>query len=192
MDTGVVLPACVFVGVHVEEPGTIVQKGGSGTILFGKDPKHPELIPENVFKLFEKAGIKYQWLDDPRPAIWEKYIFIAPFALVTAYSGKTLGEVMTSQQLKGQVKDIMGEVALIAAHEGVDLGDALIEESLEKANGFPYETKTSFQRDYEQKGKPHEADLFGGTILRLGKKHGIPTPATERIYAYIQSRSLLC
>lgn len=187
MDAGIVLPACVFVGVHIKEPGTVSQKGGSGTILFGKDPKHPDFIPANVLEFFDYMDVKYQWADDPRPAIWEKYIFIAPFALVTAYSGKVLGEVMQDQTLRDQVRDIMAEVALVAKHEGVVLRDTIIEESLNKANDFPYETKTSFQRDYEQAGKRNEADLFGGTILRLGKKHGIPTPMTERIYSYIQT-----
>lgn len=183
MSTGLVLPACVFVGVHIEEPGVVAQKGGSGTILFGKDPQNPDVIPENVLEFFDYAGIKYQWIDDPRPAIWEKYIFIAPLALVTAYSGKVLGEVMEDQVLRGQVTDIMREVELIAKYEGVALRDTIVEESLNKASGFPYETKTSFQRDYEQAGKKNEADLFGGTIVRLGKKHGIPTPVAERIYS---------
>lgn len=188
MDAGLVLPACVFVGVHIEEPGVVSQKGGSGTILFGKDPKHPGIVPENVLEFLNYVGIKHQWIDDPRPAIWEKYIFIAPFALVTAYSGKVLGNVIQDQALREQVRDIMREVALIAEHEGVVLRDTIVEESLDKANDFPYETKTSFQRDYEKAGKKNEADLFGGTILRLGKKHGISTPVTERIYSYIQSR----
>ncbi len=186
MDGGLVFPACVFVGVHIKAPGVVSQKGGSGTILFGQDPKRPDFIPVNVLEFFDYAGIKHQWIDDPRPAIWEKYIFIAPFALVTAYSGKVLGEVMQDHALKDQVRDIMEEVALIARHEEVALRDTIIEESLNKANDFPYDTKTSFQRDYEQAGKRNEADLFGGTIVRLGKKHGIPTPATARIYSYIQ------
>ena len=187
MSTGLVLPACVLVGVHIEEPGVVSQKGGSGTILFGKDPQSADVMPANVLEFFDHVGIKYQWIDDPYPAIWEKYIFIAPFALVTASSGKVLGEVMEDMILRDQVRDIMQEVALIAKLEGVALRDTIVEESLNKANDFPYETKTSFQRDYEQAGKRNEADLFGGTILRLGKKHSISTPVTERIYSHIRS-----
>jgi ketopantoate reductase len=38
----------------------------------------------------------------------------------------------------------------------------------------------------EQKSKKNEGDLFGGTIIRLGKKHNIPTPTVERFYQKIQ------
>ncbi|HPS58894.1 MAG TPA: hypothetical protein PK514_12380 [Spirochaetota bacterium] len=38
-------------------------------------------------------------------------------------------------------------------------------------------------RDYEVMDKPDEQDLFGGTILRLGKELGIATPAADFIYA---------
>ncbi|RKX84824.1 MAG: hypothetical protein DRP57_05105, partial [Spirochaetes bacterium] len=43
-------------------------------------------------------------------------------------------------------------------------------------------TKTSYQRDMEIPGKQNEGELFGGTILRLGKELGIRTPVTASLY----------
>jgi 2-dehydropantoate 2-reductase len=53
---------------------------------------------------------------------------------------------------------------------------------------FPYETKTSFQRDIESKGKVNEGDLFGGTIIRYGDALGVQTPTTKMIYRRLLNR----
>ena len=58
----------------------------------------------------------------------------------------------------------------------------MIKNSIEKARSFPYETKTSFQRDFENPKKKNEMDLFGGTIIRFGKEYGIDTKYTEKYY----------
>ncbi len=188
LDNGVVLPACVFVGTHIEKPGIINQNGGDGIILFGRDPKFPGFIPEDVMDFFKSMRINYKWNDDPFPAIWEKYIFIASFGLVTVYTGKTLGEIMKEKESKDLVREVITEIGLIAKKKGIRLPENIIEESINKANNFPYETKTSYQRDVEAKGNVNEGDLYGGTIIRLGECIGIPTPVTESIYYRIQQR----
>lgn len=188
LNTGIVLPACVFVGTHIEKPGVIRQNGGDGRILFGKDPRHKTFDPDNVIRFFNDMGINYQWNDDPFPAIWSKYIFIASFGLVSAHTGQCLGEIMGDTHSKENVRKIMQEIFSIAREKGIELSPDIIEESLNKANGFPYETKTSYQRDIENKGRINEGALYGGTIIAEGKALGIPTPVTSSIYTEIQNR----
>lgn len=182
---GIVLPACVYVGTHLERPGVVTQRGVEGVILTGKDPQYVEYVPEAVLQFLTYAGINYKWYDNPDTPIWEKFVFIAAFGLVTAAYGKTLGEVMADSGLKVIVNGIMNEICLIAEKAGVVLSETIVPDSLNKANNFPFEAKTSFQRDVEQKGKRHEGDLFGGTIVRMGKMYGVPTPVTEDVYRLI-------
>ena len=186
--SGIVLPACVFVGTHIKNPGVIQQNGGDGRILFGKDPLHPAYHPDNVFNAFNDLGINYQWNENPFPDIWSKYIFIASFGLVTVHSGKCLGEIMEDSAAKRRVSEIMQEIYCIAKGKGIDLPPGIIEESINKANNFPYDTKTSYQRDVETKVNINEGDLYGGTIIKEGKALGIPTPVTTSIYTEIQNR----
>lgn len=135
------------------------------------------------------VGINFEWADDPFPAIWEKYMFIAAFGLISAQSGKTLGEIMADTQLKNQIKSIMTEIFLISKQKGIGLPDDIIERSIAKADNFPFETKTSYQRDIEQKGSINEGDLYGGFITRQGQALGVPTPATQTVYAQIQQKT---
>jgi len=188
---GRVLPACVYVGTHIEKPGVVVQSGGACTILFGPQPGGPDdrFDPTPITSLFEHAGIKYEWDNDPYPAIWSKFIFIAAFGLVGAARDKTLDEITTSVELSESVRRIMEEIDRLARASGVSLSPTIVQESYAKASGFPPGTKTSFQRDIERPGKPDERDLFGGTVLRLGAEYGLSVPETERVYQALRDRN---
>jgi 2-dehydropantoate 2-reductase len=70
---------------------------------------------------------------------------------------------------------------------GISLDERIIEASVKKAENFPYETKTSYQRDVEKGGR-NEGDLFGGAIVRLGQELGVATPVTEKLYSDIEAR----
>ena len=188
LDTGIVLPACVYVGTHIQSPGVIYQSGGDGSILFGKDPRFPEFRPDGLIRFFEQIGFVFQWNDDPFPAIWTKFIFIAAYGLATVYTGKSLGEILADAEAARLTRDIMQEIKAIADQKNICLPDNIIEEAMGKANSFPYETKTSYQRDVETKGRLNEGDLFGGTIIREGAALGVPTPVTESVYSEIQAR----
>jgi len=174
-----ILPSCLYLGTHIETPGIIFQKGGSCQISVGKDPMHPEFYPDKLIKLFKKAGILIEYFDDVNIEIWTKYIFIASFALVTATYNKTIGEVAKDEMLGIIVKNIMQEIALVANALKIALPPDIIETSFSKANQFPFETKTSFQRDVESKGRQSEWDLFGGTVIRYAEKYNLPANNTK-------------
>jgi 2-dehydropantoate 2-reductase len=184
--TGIILPACVYVSAHIEEPGVVVHIGKPGKIIFGKDPDHPDCIPHEIFRVFEKSSIDYEWKDDANPAIWEKYIFIASFGLISARYNRTLGEILEEPSLKEEVIGIMNEVYSIALKRNIRLPDGIVDLSLKKAAMFPRDTQTSLQRDIQQKKGKSELELFGGTIIDFGKRLGISTPTTKKIYLELE------
>ena len=179
---GYILPACLYLGTHIESPGIIFQKGGSGQISIGKDPLNPAFYPERLLDLFKNAGVLIEYFEDVNVEIWEKYIFIASYALVTATYNKTIGEVAKDNNLGILVKNIMREIELIAKALKIQLPSDIVETSFSKANQFPLETKTSFQRDVEVKGRQSEWDLFGGTVLRYADRLNIPADNTKETF----------
>jgi 2-dehydropantoate 2-reductase len=183
---GHVFPACVYVFSSIEKPGTVIQKGTAGRIVFGKDPDRPDMVPQHVIDLFSYAGIRSKWVENISQEIWKKYLLIAPFALVTGCYGVTFGEIMEKQELQEMTRHVMEELIAIAKFEGVDFQDTIISDTLENARKLPYESKTSYQRDLEHKGKKNEGDLFGDTIIRLGKRYEVKTPITTELYTHIQ------
>ena len=178
---GYVLPSCLYLGTHIESPGVIFQMGGNGQIFMGKDPKYPDYYPGEMVDLFRKAGIPVEFSGNVHVEIWQKYIFIGAFALVTATFRKTIGEVAHDDEFATLVKNIMQEMASIAKALGIPLSPDVVETSFMKAHQFPFETKTSFQRDVETKGRQSEWDLLGGTVIRYGEKLGIPVNNTKMV-----------
>jgi len=182
LQKAIVSPACVYVSSSIKKPGTIRQKGAEGHIIFGKDPKHLGYNYKYLIEFFNEMGVSNAWYDNPYPAIWEKYIFITAFSLMTAYSGKTIGAVLADDKLKRMTENIMEEVVLLGKTKNIDFKQDVVEKTLQKAKDFPYETKTSFQRDYEKGNTRNEGDIFGGILIRLAKENNISVPTITDVY----------
>lgn len=189
IQTGTVLPACVYVGTHIASPGVIQQSGGDGKILLGNDPQKLNFSPQMVIDFFEAVGIDYRWQEDPFPDIWGKYLFITAFGMVSVYKNQSVGQIMDDDESRSLLKSIVQEIFSIATSKGVQLNEDIVQQTIAKGTRFPFETKTSYQRDVEHKGRLNEGDIYGETIIRLGKSLGVPTPVTQRIHQQITYRS---
>jgi 2-dehydropantoate 2-reductase len=183
---GIVLPACVYVASHIKEKGVVEHKGKPGLIVFGKDPAFPQYVPEEVIGVFRKAGIQHQYQEDAFPDIWAKFVFIASFGLMTARYNQPIGKVNEEEELKERALSIMKEIVTIAGLKGVVLPSDIIDQTFEKASGFPYHTPTSLQLDIHSGKSDNELELFAGAILKHGEEVKLPTPETRRVYEEIK------
>jgi 2-dehydropantoate 2-reductase len=186
--TAIVLPSCVYIGTHIESPGVISQNGGNGKILIGCDPLYPDFYPESLLTVLKESKIDFSWEDNVQVSIWSKFMFIAAYGLVTATYEKTLGEILEDSELSQTTKSIMTEIKQIANRLNVPLNPDIAETSFLKGKQFPFDAKTSFQRDIELKGKINEADIFGGTIIRFGEEFGINVSNTKKIQEKLMSK----
>lgn len=182
---GIVLPAAIYISSAITQPGSVGHKGGPGNIVLGREPGDLHYDPTPLLALLKRAEIPVEWFEDPLPAVWTKFLFIASFGLTTGVSGKPLGGVVADPELAARTQDIQREIVAIARAKGIALPEDAAVAAFEKGKVFPPETTTSYQRDLEKPGAPNEGDLFGGTIIRLGKELNVPTPATEKVYAEI-------
>ena len=187
--TGIVLPSCVYIISYIESPGKVVHKNPSCIIHTGNEPLSDEAVRNrttDILKKFDEAGISYKRHDDPFPEIWRKFLFIASFALVTARYNAVIGKVMESEEMSGSVKGIINEIFRIAEAKGIALPADACEKAFSLGAKFDYDSTTSFQRDYIQKDKPDERDIFGSAIIRMGREYGVDTGETERIFSGIE------
>lgn len=188
LNTSIVLPSCVYIGTHIESPGIISQNGGDSKIIIGYDPMFPDFYPEPLLSILKESKIDFAWEKNVQVSIWSKFIFIAAYGLVTATYEKTLGEILKNSELSYITKAIMYEIEMIANRLNIPLNSDIVETSFLKGKQFPFETKTSFQRDVELKGKINEVDIFGGTIIRYGDEFDIPVPNTREIQERLMTK----
>jgi 2-dehydropantoate 2-reductase len=93
--------------------------------------------------------------------------------------------VLSEPGLTAQARAVMEEIRRIAEARSVRLPADIVESTLRTAGGFPPATRTSYQRDIESRAPADEGDLYGGTILRLGKQLGVPTPVSAELAAAV-------
>jgi 2-dehydropantoate 2-reductase len=179
LSKGYILPACLYLSSYIESPGVIFQKGGSRKISVGKDPLFSDFYPEKLIQIFKNAEILIEFYTNVDIEIWKKYVFIASFSLVTACYDKSIGEVVNHPRLRNLVKSIMQEISMIAEKLKIELPSDIVETSFSTASQFPFEAKTSFQKDFERKGKESEWDLFGTTIIKYAEKLNINADNTK-------------
>lgn len=186
IETGIVLPACVYVASHIKEKGVVEHKGNPGKIIFGKDPQKPSYDAQWVDELLKASGIDASYKVDSFPDIWTKFFFIASFGLVSARFDKSIGQIAQEPMLKTRTTEIMREIAEIAAKKAISLPPDIINQTFEKAAAFPYDTSTSLQLDVQSGKDRNELELFAGAILKYGKKLNTKVSETAKIYEEIK------
>ena len=177
---GVILPACAYLSAFIEQPGVVAHIGNPGRIILGPDSE-TGYRPDPLLRVFEAASILCEIRQDAVSAIWEKYIFIAGYGLVSARFNKSLDEIYGDDVLRNLLKAIMEEIHRIALKKRIVLPENIVDSSIQKAQLFPKGTQTSLQRDVNQKKKKTELDLFGKAILDQGEKCDVSTPISRKI-----------
>lgn len=76
------------------------------------------------------------------------------------------------------MKVAMHEVILVANREGVALTEADLEQWVGIIDTLNPDGEPSMRQDTKA-GRTTEIGLFAGTICRLGRQHGIPTPVND-------------
>jgi 2-dehydropantoate 2-reductase len=75
----------------------------------------------------------------------------------------------------------MREVIAIARAMKVDLSEKDIEEWYKVLEPLNPAGKTSMFQDVEA-GRKTEVEMLAGTVIELGKRHGVPTPVNRRLF----------
>jgi len=186
LDKGIVINGCVYISSHIVQPGMIEQIGGSCKLIFG-----PETGPVDPYRKIEAllttAGINAVLSQNIAVDAWSKYLFVGPLGSITSMVDKSLGEIMENENHRTLLEGMMREVASVAEARNIPLPDNIVQQSLDIALNFPYETRTSIQLDFE-KGSRTELDTFTGYLVRAGKSTGIATPLHDKIYSELKNR----
>jgi len=131
---------------------------------------------------FTSAGVRCDIPPDIAAAMWEKFLFITPWGSLGAVTGLPVGPLRSTAKSRARLIAALHEVAAIARAEGKNFGDAIVEKTLAILDALPETTTSSMQRDIAA-GRPSELEAQTGTVIRFGRKTGVPTPIHDSIYA---------
>lgn len=113
--------------------------------------------------------------------LWAKFRLLAALALLTSYWRQPAGAALSEDPELTEA--VVSEIVACSAAEGVPVAEADLVRALRSVPGG---MRTSLQEDLAA-GAPSELDALGGALLRVGERHGIPTPAMARIVAALSA-----
>jgi 2-dehydropantoate 2-reductase len=102
-------------------------------------------------------------------------------ALLLQPAGVMRGEAVGETSLQ-----IVRECAAVGRAEGAHLDDDVAEAVLRAYRAVPIDGVNSLHAD-RAANRPMEIDARNGVIVRLGKKHGIPTPCNQMAVALLEA-----
>jgi 2-dehydropantoate 2-reductase len=159
--------------------GSAVVQDGVSKIVFGEavnTPPSPRV--QAIADFFERLGVEHQIPDDMRAAQWRKYILNIGINQAQALLRAPCRELQQNPESMHLARVLMDEAAAVAAALGIPGADQIPPWAESVIRSAAPENKTSMLQDVEA-GRPTEVDLFAETVCRLGRQHGVPTPAND-------------
>jgi 2-dehydropantoate 2-reductase len=145
---------------------------------------------EAVAALIRSSGLKADAFADLQPALWSKLIFNATVNTVAALTGlphePRFAELDDPGDLGHLVKALVDEGKAVAAAAGVELREDPWEMNVHAtqrgSRHYP-----SMLEDVEAH-RPTEIELITGSLIREGRRTGVPVPLHETMYRLIRAR----
>jgi 2-dehydropantoate 2-reductase len=180
-----VLGGSAYILAEVREPG-VVEASGPRSIVFGEwaggEPSERVMA---ILDVCQRGGIPARTAPDVRVAKWEKFTLLVAFSGMTASTGLPLGAIRDAPAARAMLRELMAETWAVGRAAGVDLAGDLVDRQFALLDGQDYEASTSLAHD-RLTGHRMELEALQGTVRRLGREHGVATPATDAAYAIIQ------
>ncbi|MCD8090091.1 MAG: 2-dehydropantoate 2-reductase [Clostridiales bacterium] len=173
-------------GMDSLKEGNKITYRDMGFLNFGKvgNVGRDETIAE-LKAFFDRISFPYRLPEDMGRALWGKLLLNTGCNQAAAVFDCCFDVL----QREGRERDVMigamKEVMLVGRAEGIGLDETDVVYWTKVLDGLNPKGMPSLRQDVLNK-RPTEVELFSGTVNRLGKKHGIPTPVNEFLYKEIK------
>ncbi|GAW93494.1 2-dehydropantoate 2-reductase [Calderihabitans maritimus] len=180
-----VMAGLCYVQADLAAPGLVRQAGPKKDIVFGELSGEITERAQRILTVFREAGIRATLTDDIRKAIWTKFLFISAFSGITAVTRSSIGAIRETPEAWELYRELLQEAFIVGRALGVNLPDNAVEETLDFTRSLNADATSSLMRDLKR-GKRLEIDALCGTVVRLGARAGVPTPASRFVYSVLK------
>jgi 2-dehydropantoate 2-reductase len=170
-----------YIFAVIAEPG-VIEHRLLGRIAFGELDGRRSSRAERFLAALHEAGIPADLSADIRRVMWEKYLLICAQAGMTALARVPAGVLRAHAPTWAMYRALVAEVAAVGRAEGVSLAPDAVEAVMKAAASLAPNAYSSLHHDLTE-GKPLELEALHGHLVRLGDRHGVPTPMASAVYA---------
>ena len=181
------LAGTTYIAATLVEPGIVEYVGSVRRIVFG-EAFGERIVTERVSRIREVlagADIEAEAAADSRVPIWEKFIFLAPIAALTAAARLPIGPAWAQPAFRETYERAMAEVEALANHAGIPVAADVRAQKLRYLDASPPTMRSSMMVDITS-GRPLELEALVGAVVRRGRDAGIPTPVMATLYGILK------
>ena len=183
------IAGATYIATAVEAPGLIRQTGSHRRIVFGECfgtlPAAPSARVSAIEAALKGADIHAEAVADARVPIWEKFVYLAPFAAYTGAARLPIGQIWSDGDSRQSFLAAIAEVDAVARASGIAVAADLLQRIEGYTATIPPTTRSSLLIDLSQ-GKRIEIESLAGSVVRRGHALGVPTPRMAALYAVLK------
>jgi 2-dehydropantoate 2-reductase len=174
---------------HIASPGTIRHAGVAPSIEFGERDNRRSARSDRLLAAFQEAsGVTAAIPDDIEAAVWEKFLFIASFGGVGAFTGAPAGVLRGRPETRDMLRRAMQEIFALARARRIQIRADAVERAMQIIDALPADAVASMQRDLLE-GRPCELESLAGAVVRLARAAGVPAPMNELLDRGLRPRA---
>lgn len=181
---GHALGGAAYVFATIEGPGVIAHRF-LGRIALGELDGHVTARVERLRDAFARAAVPVELSTEIRRVMWEKYVFICAQAGMSALTRANTGVMRAIPETWRLYRLILEELATIGARAGAGMPADVVDRLMAQADGLAPGTTSSLHHDLLA-GRRLELEGLHGHAVRLGERHGVPTPNLFAVYAALK------
>jgi 2-dehydropantoate 2-reductase len=176
-----VLPGTTMIASVIEAPGVIRHVSSAGPFTVGEwNGQRTERL-DALRDIAAKAGLDLKISDDAHVAIWSKFVAMGSMSAITCLTRLPLRTLASIPETRELALEAMGEVIAVAKARGVTVPHDVPSNLLAAVKNIDPTWKTSMCNDLEA-GKVIEVVSLSGSLHRLGRELGVPTPVHSVAY----------
>ncbi len=186
-----VIGGTAVIPATISGPGIIKHNGPFARLTFGEFDGVESSRCTHLLKALEEAQIEADLVTNIEVKIWEKFIMLSALSALTALTRLPIGTIMADAEARKLFEAAIFETHAVGRVICPELSPQAGAAALERASQLPAHMRASMLDDLER-GKPMELEGLSGTVARLGREHGVPTPTHEFVFKALHPYAAGC
>jgi 2-dehydropantoate 2-reductase len=154
----------------------IVQPRATALVTLASEELSAEEIEETA-AMIRAAGADVEIEEDEKSVLWRKAARLAVLSAATSLTRRPVGALREDLAWRPRMEAALAEACAVAAADGVNL---IPSSQWSVITSMDYDLTTSTARDVAE-GRPSELDAIAGSVVRAGKRLGVPCPVLSEL-----------
>ena len=169
---------------RISQPGVVTQ-GGPGIAAFGETKVGISRRGEDLLQRFQEGGWRVNLHENMPGMLWKKFAYIAGSAAVCAAANCVYEEMRTKPETRDLIRKAIEEALTVGRAKGAPIMSDSLAWAMDSLDRFPGQGRASMAKDFTDQ-RPVELEGLTGTVVRMGKELGVPTPINDFLYAILK------